>query len=605
MKKLLGICLVWCLTFLFMAPKHAGDDYLIDDWSVPTGEDVLVVYNTNSSHGQELAQYYQTVRNIPHTHMCGVVTSTKEVILLNEFNGIRQQVEDFLEHNKIKYLVDYIVLIKGVPLKISDAQICVDQALAQLFQDYDYSRKDLIWPHYPASQYPQPTSGTTAFFKSLQSYSVGANERKVSYVVTRLDSYSVEDVKGMIDRAANTQMFGSHSWVIDNHPRQANADLTEAYVLLKDLGQKVYPLEENSDLSIWITEANEPIMGYTSWGIHAGMPDGYMTDTLKFEYEPGALFTTYESFNGFGFISPDQSAHGQVAEFISVGGSGGVGNVYEPYQSAIAKPAKLFGNYLRGHTFGEAAYSSIKYLDWMSVVVGDPLMRIENYPMSEPYGQPPVCNLRIRVFLQGAYLNGAMRTDLINYLPTTSPYSDDPVQVGSIPENVVDWVLVKLKSSTSDLILALVSAFILSTGQIISVDGEELIPVIIGEGDYYLIVEHRNHLDIMSAIPIHVSANSLEYDFTTGVDKYYGNDAVELEPGYQYSSYGMYGGDSNGSNIITQSDKEDIGTFLNQAGYFGVDINMSGIVTNADKDLIINNSNKASNTFQTKEFDEL
>ena len=58
--------------------------------------------------------------------------------------------------------------------------------------------------------------------------------------------------------------------------------------------------------------------------------------------------------------------------------------------------------------------------------------------------------------------------------------------------------------------------------------------------------------------------------------------------------YGMIAGETNQSNIITNSDKDAVILDKNKQGYYISDTNFSGIVTNSDKDVIIENKNRSS-----------
>jgi Galactose oxidase, central domain/Bacterial TSP3 repeat len=199
----------------------------------------------------------------------------------------------------------------------------------------------------------------------------------LSYLVTRLDGYTVADIKGMIDRAAGPDQSGQGCFVFDSKPNSYDT-MYEARSKLLQLDPNITinpdPWVESYD---WIlNNGGEKVMGYVGHGVHAGMPDGYIQDLLTFEYANGALFSTYESFNGWGFESPDQSSHGQIAEFIKMGGTGGVGNVYEPYVSAVPDEHLLFPAYFAGYPLADAIYQSLAYMDWQSVVVGDPLCMI-------------------------------------------------------------------------------------------------------------------------------------------------------------------------------------------------------------------------------------
>jgi hypothetical protein len=116
----------------------------------------------------------------------------------------------------------------------------------------------------------------------------------------------------------------------------------------------------------------------------------------------------------------------------------------------------------------------------------------------------------IKVLLAGAYdSNGHMRTDLLaaNQIPTAHPYNTPPwdytgtESVGSVPANIVDWVLVSLRTSFNDPAVATVAAFLYENGDIVGLDGSS--PVTfpgVAPDDYYVVVDHRNHLPITAMI---------------------------------------------------------------------------------------------------------
>ncbi len=209
----------------------------------------------------------------------------------------------------------------------------------------------------------------------------------------------------------------------------------------------------------------------------------------------------------------------------------------------------------------------------------------------------PAIRLQTKVFLEGPYVaaDDSMTTTLCpdndDVIPTTSPYSDGRT-VDPIPSDVTDWIFVKLRSTAEGAAVDSCSFFLKSNGNIVDDDGTtSYVPMDASEGDYFIVVEHRNHLTVMSASAQSLtSGSSTLYDFSTGTDKYYGADAALLETGV----YGMYAGDTNGSGIVTNSDKTSIISDLNSSGYYDADANCSGVVTNSDKTPIISNLNKAS-----------
>lgn len=142
--------------------------------------------------------------------------------------------------------------------------------------------------------------------------------------------------------------------------------------------------------------------------------------------------------------------------------------------------------------------------------------------------------LQVKIFLEGTYDKNthAMFDNLNSNLPLTSPYPEDPRTVASIPNNVVDWVLVQLKETSGGEAIATYSAFLHKDGRIVNDDATSgIIKLSAFEGDYYIVIKHRNHLAVMSndRVFLNKTTSSL-YDFTLGNDKYFGeNGAKRLE----------------------------------------------------------------------------
>lgn len=195
--------------------------------------------------------------------------------------------------------------------------------------------------------------------------------------------------------------------------------------------------------------------------------------------------------------------------------------------------------------------------------------------------------LQVKVFLEGPYntssheMNTTLQTG--GDIPTISPYHDERV-VDPIPANIIDWVLVQLRTSASGDSVASRSALLLKDGSIVADDGlTTYIMMNSGTDDYFIVVKHRNHLSIMSD-EVHAlsTGSSILYDFSTGKNKYYGSDADSLDSGV----YGMFTGDATGNDQVQNSDKNV--TWRNQvglAGYREADFDLNGQVQNSDKNV--------------------
>ena len=107
-----------------------------------------------------------------------------------------------------------------------------------------------------------------------------------------------------------------------------------------------------------------------------------------------------------------------------------------------------------------------------------------------------------KIFLQGPYdaANDNMNTTINADVPLTSPYSEDPRTASTKPATAVDWVLVQLRDSGSpSTVIGSRSAFLKNDGTLIEDDGTGEIGIKAAPGDYYIVIQHRNHLGVMSA----------------------------------------------------------------------------------------------------------
>lgn len=209
----------------------------------------------------------------------------------------------------------------------------------------------------------------------------------LSYMVSRLDGNSYNDVIQLIDRSATPDYSGDGTWVIDPHtyyyPEAYYNDYNsyDSYTLVntKDkLTQLGFNINYQNDRSrSFITSNSNPVIGYQSWGAHAGMDSNYITNTLTFNYLNGAVFNSIESFNGTS-MNPAyrMDKQGLISEFITKGGSGGPCTCYEPYLGGNDNSQYFFPAYAMGYGLVDAAYMGIPYLGWRNIVIGDPLTAI-------------------------------------------------------------------------------------------------------------------------------------------------------------------------------------------------------------------------------------
>jgi hypothetical protein len=208
-------------------------------------------------------------------------------------------------------------------------------------------------------------------------------------------------------------------------------------------------------------------------------------------------------------------------------------------------------------------------------------------------------NIELKVLLEGAYnpVNGIMSNKLNpDLLPNNQPYYITPwnypgtESVNTFPENAVDWVLVELRDAANAslangaTIINRQAALLLQDGSIVGINGSSKLKfdnTVLQQ--LFVVIKQRNHLGIMSAIPLTYHKGIYNYDFTTSVIQVYGGylGHKSLAPGI----WGMVAGDADANGIIQQIDKSNSwNTSAGYKGYFLPDLNLDRQANNKDKD---------------------
>lgn len=125
-------------------------------------------------------------------------------------------------------------------------------------------------------------------------------------------------------------------------------------------------------------------------------------------------------------------------------------------------------------------------------------------------------NINLTLFLEGPFNTTNMNANLDLSSQLTQPYTSmysgtESVASGFFTSHtdIVDWVLVELRTGTDASTKAAARAcFIKSDGSIVDLDGSSAVDFIGLDPaitEYYAVVYHRNHLPVMSSIPVQVN----------------------------------------------------------------------------------------------------
>jgi len=182
--------------------------------------------------------------------------------------------------------------------------------------------------------------------------------------------------------------------------------------------------------------------------------------------------------------------------------------------------------------------------------------------------------LNLKLFIEGYFQGIGTMTSAMN----NQNYSPTPLL------NDVDDIEVELRFANSPYNIAVATVARLKT------DGsaECIFPPM--NGNYFIVIKHRNAIETWSANPIPMNTGTpTYYDFTTAANKAYGANQNEVENGV----WALFSGDINQDENIDLLDLNNIEIDINNFlfGYLPTDINGDGNIDLLDIPLIESNIN--------------
>lgn len=223
--------------------------------------------------------------------------------------------------------------------------------------------------------------------------------------------------------------------------------------------------------------------------------------------------------------------------------------------------------------------------------------------------------MRARVYLEGAMRSYAdnlapvMATDLRqrNLVPTTPPneypYTLDPLRsaivVPTLPDSIVDWMIVEFRTSiSSSSAVHYQTALLTRNGYV--VDPVTFLPLPIRSirpGDYYIVFRHRNHLAVMTQDAETVAPSNVNraLDFTTGLDLFGGAASMKLlgvADGRRW--FGMVAGNVDHDDDVRRIDHNLIWDNRDIEGFSLFDTDLDGIISTKDWNVSWNNRGRSS-----------
>ncbi len=212
---------------------------------------------------------------------------------------------------------------------------------------------------------------------------------------------------------------------------------------------------------------------------------------------------------------------------------------------------------------------------------------------------PTAFQTDINLWIEGAYDQSTNHLTTViqskNLLPLGQPFSDPPWNyqgtegqgwtASNYPSGTTDWVKVDFRTGIDP------STHVLTRAALLMSDGSLQFPVPVTRADLenitsvYLVIEHRNHLPIMTPTPVSLTNGVLDYDFRVG-DSYILNTShgqKEIASGV----WAMFSGDTDKNGAGYEVTGLDRLIFNVENGNYGIynqaDHNLDGDVNGLDK----------------------
>ncbi|MEM6264198.1 MAG: GEVED domain-containing protein [Bacteroidota bacterium] len=193
--------------------------------------------------------------------------------------------------------------------------------------------------------------------------------------------------------------------------------------------------------------------------------------------------------------------------------------------------------------------------------------------------------LEAQALLEGAAQDNGLDMQSASTLPTAQPFGPPLGYAGSERlvsnlGNAIDWVLIELRDSADPrLILHRQAAVLLADGRIVAPDGTY--PLSLGfqaSQAVFVAIWHRNHLPLMSGIPLKATHSLISFDFTDPAAPLYQDSGIATPAAFLMPNgrRALHQGDVNQDGFINALDEAIILQELLQQGYRPSDISLDG-----------------------------
>ena len=353
-------------------------------------EEMVIVVNRNDPDSLFIGQHYARQRGIPESRIVHLSAPIKETISIAEYvntvanpllnallenewvKGVKAGSKDVYGRERLSvsiHSIPFVVLIKGVPLRITHDPLLIEESSANLPMQFRVNNGSVDGEI--ALLLAPPRTSMTALVPNpyFEKSSISSTDANRLLRVTRLDGPTKANVMNLIDRTLIAEEIGlmGRAYIDTGGPHakgdewiRAAGDIAEAAFFDIDYETSKRAMNHRDRL-----DAPAIYMGW--YRPHAQA----QWRSPRWPVPPGAIGFHLHSFSG----TSVRSTKTWLGAFIAQGYCATVGNVYEPYLEHTHRPQVFLAHLMSGGSFGEAVALSTPSLSWQSVAIGDPLYR--------------------------------------------------------------------------------------------------------------------------------------------------------------------------------------------------------------------------------------
>ena len=353
-------------------------------------KEMVIVVNRNDPDSLSIGQYYARQRGIPESRIVQLSAPIKETITIAEYaktvanpllnalienewvKGVKDRSKDAYGRERLSvsiHNIPFVVLIKGVPLRIANDPLLLEESTANLSAQFRVNNGSVDGEIALLLAPPQTSMTALVPNPYFEKSSISSTDANRLLRVTRLDGPTKANVINLIDRTLKAEEIGlmGRAYIDTGGPHAKGDEWIRAAGAIAEAAFFDIDYETSKRAMNHRDRLDAPAI-YMGWyRPHAQA----QWRSPRWPVPPGAIGFHLHSFSG----TSVRSTKTWLGAFVAQGYCATVGNVYEPYLEYTHRPQVLLAHLMSGGNFGEAVALSTPSLSWQSVAIGDPLYR--------------------------------------------------------------------------------------------------------------------------------------------------------------------------------------------------------------------------------------